>query len=127
VVASDIGPALRSPQFPADGVVGLGFQELSYLISDSFFGTLIKNKGIVDGQPVFGLFLAESGSELVIGGTDTSKFSGALTHVKISRKVSILLGVPCLGLSRTRYRVYGRSRWILYQPMEKTFQSAIRK
>ncbi len=123
----DTDGAFRSSQFPADGVVGLGFGQLADLTTDSFFGTLIKQGGIVDGNPVFGLSLAESGSELVIGGTDTSRLSGSLTYVNLDNPVSALRGVPCLGLTRPRYRVYGRSRSILYQSTETSSQSALRK
>ncbi len=66
-MASDVGPAFQSPIFPADGVLGLGFEEVSAVGFDSYFGRLIKEGGIVDGGQVFGLYLAESGSELVIG------------------------------------------------------------
>ncbi len=109
-MASDIGPALQSPKFPADGVVGLGFKDFSEFATDSFFETLITQSELVDEKPVFGLSLAESGSELVIGGTDTSKFSGELTFVKLDKPVSILRGVSCLVLiTRTGYRIYGKS------------------
>ncbi|SRR6266478_3077095 len=127
LVASDVGHSFQSPQFPADGVVGLGFGEFSNFAEDSFFGKLIKEGGTVASKPVFGLSLAESGSELVFGETDTSKFSGELTFVAVERTVSILRGVSCLSLTRTRYRVYGKSSWIQYQSMEITFQSALRK
>jgi len=122
-VASDVGPAFQSPIFPADGVLGLGFEEVSAVGFDSYFGRLIKEGGIVDGGQVFGLYLAESGSELVIGGTDTSKFLGELTFVAVEKTVSTLRGIPCPGLTRTRYRVFGKSRSIIYQSTEMTFQS----
>ncbi len=127
LVASDVGPALQFPKFPADGVVGLGFKNFLGFIRDSFFEDLVNQGGIVDGKPVFGLSLAEPGPELVIGGTDTSKFSGELTFVDLENTVSILRGAPCHGLTRTRYRVSGRSGWVLYQSTETSFQSALMK
>ncbi len=49
----------------------LGFKEISVLGADSFFGTLISQGGPTDGELVFGLLLAESDPELIVGGTDS--------------------------------------------------------
>src|SRR6266566_623354 len=100
----------------------LGFKEISVLGADSFFGTLISQGGPTDGELVFGLLLAESDPELIVGGTDSSKSSGRLTFTNLDTQVSILRGVPCLRFTRTLYRVSGR---ILTLSTEMTLRSAL--
>jgi len=89
-VASSYGTDFQTGNFPADGVLGMGFKEASAFGSKSFFETLAGQDGFVQGQPVVGLFLDLSDPELFIGGTDTNKFTGDLTFVDIDRTVSIL-------------------------------------
>ncbi|KAF8491748.1 acid protease [Russula emetica] len=87
LVATSVDSAFQSLDFPADGILGLGFNQTSAFGANSFFTTLINQGGLggADAQPVFGLFLSESdsGSELVIGGTDTSKFMEDLTFINL--------------------------------------------
>jgi hypothetical protein len=113
-VASSISPVFPFPAFPV-GILGMGFALSSNLVNPqkNFFGTL--------GLEVIGLFLGESGPELIVGGTDSSKFSGNLTIIE-SDTVSILRRVPWHCLTRTRYRrISGRSIWILSQSTELMF------
>ncbi|KAN0118951.1 acid protease [Russula decolorans] len=74
-VASSISPVFPFPAFPV-GILGMGFALSSNLVNPqkNFFGTL--------GLEVIGLFLGESGPELIVGGTDSSKFSGNLTIIE---------------------------------------------
>jgi len=59
---------------PADGILGLAFPAISSLNEDPFFVTA-NSDGAVDANQ-FGFLLASSGSELYLGGTDTSKYTG---------------------------------------------------
>jgi hypothetical protein len=122
LVATSISPVFPLPTLPV-GVLGLGFIEMSDFHQNSFFNG--GGPAPPNGEEVFGLFLGESGPELIIGGTDNSKFSGNLTIVDVNEVVSILRRVPCLCLTRTRYRVSGRSIWILSQPTILTFPLAV--
>ena len=62
--------------------MGMAFKEVSPFKAASFFETLV-DQGQLE-EPVFGVYLAESGSELIIGGRDssrrTSRYSGNLTY-----------------------------------------------
>ena len=120
-MATSIDPFFQFPNFPEDGVLGWGFKETSIAGADSYFTSLVNFGGPSNGDPVFGFRMtpSQTGAELVIGGRDTSKFSGNLTYIKLSTPpVSILRGVPCLRLTQSRYRVFGRSRWILSHSTE---------
>ncbi len=116
-MASSYSSELLSPNFKADGIMGLGFQQASAYGGHSVFQNLIdrgvlKNLGL---EPVFSFSLLSSVArpELIVGGSDSKLFSGNLRLVDVeANKVTILRGVPCLGLTRTRCRVFGRSRWI---------------
>ncbi|KAJ7135850.1 acid protease [Mycena epipterygia] len=59
---------------PVDGILGLAFPAISNLNADPFFVTA-DAAGAVDANQ-FSFFLASSGSELYLGGTDDAKFSG---------------------------------------------------
>ena len=76
--------------------MGLGFPLASALRADSFFGSLANSGGFKDGVPVIGFFLNNTNPELIIGGTDTSKFSGEMKYVNVSTPVSTVRGVPCV-------------------------------
>jgi len=105
--------------------MGMAFKEISTLRTAPFFETLVE-QGQLE-EPVFGFYLAESDSELIIGGSDNSRYSGNLTYVNVVRQVRISRGVLCFVLTRTRYRVSGRPRLMLYQSMEVTLKLALRR
>ncbi|KAJ7701568.1 aspartic protease [Mycena rosella] len=60
---------------PVDGILGLAFPAISNLNENPFFNTA-NGDGTVDANQ-FGFFLASSGSELFLGGSDDAKFSGS--------------------------------------------------
>ncbi|KAI0645535.1 acid protease [Trametes meyenii] len=67
-----------SPQFASngvDGLLGLGLPALSRLHQSPFFNTAVSQGSVKDG--VFGIKLAKAGSELFLGGTDSSLYSGS--------------------------------------------------
>jgi cathepsin D len=61
---------------PIDGILGLAFKSISNLNANPFFVTA-NSQGTVKSNE-FSFFLASSGSELYLGGTDSSKFSGTV-------------------------------------------------
>lgn len=69
----------------AGGLVGLGYPALSTYGTSypPLFDVLINNKAVT--SPVFGMSLqAGTGSELTLGGLDSTKYSGAITYVPVS-------------------------------------------
>ena len=91
-MASNLTDNFNSTNFGADGLMGMGFKEISPFKAAPFFETLVDQYQIE--EPVFGFYLAESGSELIIGGRDSSRYSGDLTYVSVDKKVRILRDVP---------------------------------
>jgi cathepsin D len=79
--ATHYSSGLESSSFPADGIMGLGFQRLSILGARPVFQTLIK-EGQVSSH-VFAMKLAGGGSELTLGGTNQRLYKGSVTFVPI--------------------------------------------
>ncbi|GAA0164192.1 aspartic protease [Lithospermum erythrorhizon] len=72
-----------------DGILGLGFQEISVGNSTPLWYNMIK-QGLVK-EPVFSFWLnrkteEEEGGEIVFGGTDPKHFKGEHTYVPVTRK-----------------------------------------
>ncbi|KAI0048762.1 acid protease [Auriscalpium vulgare] len=80
--ANTYSTGFSSAQFPADGLMGMGFQEISQFKSPPFFQTLIEDGQVTD--QVFGFKLAESGSELFLGGTNPALYTGDFTYVDVT-------------------------------------------
>ena len=74
--------------------MGMSFEEISPFKATPFFETLV-DEGQLEEQ-VFGFYLAESDSELIIGGRDSSRYSGNLTYVNVEQQVRILRCILCL-------------------------------
>lgn len=68
---------------PIDGILGLAYPAISNLGATPFFNTLI-NQGTVSAG-VFGFKLASTGSELFLGGTDSSLYTGSIEYHAIDR------------------------------------------
>ncbi|KAI0355632.1 acid protease [Trametes cingulata] len=65
-----------------DGILGMAFPALSRLRQSPFFNTA-KTQGAVKNG-VFAFKLASSGSELYLGGTDTSLYSGSIEYHSVT-------------------------------------------
>ncbi|EMD33571.1 hypothetical protein CERSUDRAFT_159720 [Gelatoporia subvermispora B] len=63
---------------PADGLLGLAFPGLSALGQSPFFNTAFSQKSAANN--VFAMKLAQSGSELYVGGTDNSLYTGSIEY-----------------------------------------------
>ncbi|CAJ2658817.1 unnamed protein product [Trifolium pratense] len=84
---SEPGSTFVLPKF--DGLLGLGFQEMSIGNSVSIWYNMVE-QGLVK-DPVFSFWLnrnpkAEEGRELVFGGVDPAHFKGEHTYVPVTRK-----------------------------------------
>ncbi|KAI8978783.1 acid protease [Trametes punicea] len=71
---------------PSDGVLGLAFPALSNLNARPFFFTALAQGAAPEGA--FAFKLAQSGSELFIGGTNKSLYAGAIEYHPLSSTVS---------------------------------------
>jgi len=69
-------------QDPTDGLIGLAFPALSNLRQNPFFVTASNEKAVP--QSVFGMKLASSGSELYLGGTDSTLYTGSIEYHSLS-------------------------------------------
>ncbi|KAI0374183.1 acid protease [Pilatotrama ljubarskyi] len=65
-----------------DGILGMAFPAISNLRQSPFFNTA-KTQGAVK-TGVFAFKLAKSGSELYLGGTDSSLYSGSIEYHKVT-------------------------------------------
>jgi cathepsin D len=74
--------------------MGMAFKEISPFGAPSVFETLVEQDKLQ--EPVFGFYLADSDSELIIGGRNDSWYSGNLTYVDVTKQVRILRDVPSL-------------------------------
>ncbi|RPD61879.1 protease [Lentinus tigrinus ALCF2SS1-7] len=72
-------------QDPIDGVLGLAFPSISRLRQSPFFVTASAQRSVKDD--VFAFKLASNGSELYLGGTDTSLYEGAIEYHNVSSTV----------------------------------------
>lgn len=63
----------------------MGYQSISQYNAPPFFQTLV-TQGVTT-QPVFAFKLAESGSELYLGGVDSNLFTGSFTYAPVTTQV----------------------------------------
>ena len=105
VIATSVDPAFQCQNFSAEGMVGLGFKEASYLGKDSVFGNLMTDPNgplFEGGGPGFAFSFSQTGPELTIGRADPSKFKeDVLPVVNLTTPVSTLRIVPCLPFVHT--------------------------
>ena len=81
--ASTYSTGFALANFPPDGLMGMGFPQISVFGANPVFQTLVAQGKTT--QSVFGFTLLPSGSELFLGGTDTSKISGSLTFTPVTQ------------------------------------------
>jgi Eukaryotic aspartyl protease len=65
--------------------MGMAFQSISNYNASPLFQTLISEGAVT--APVFGFKLATSGSELVLGGTNSALYTGDFTWVPLTHNV----------------------------------------
>ncbi|KAJ7730174.1 acid protease [Mycena metata] len=69
---------------PIDGIMGMGLLPISGLRQDPFLMNAESQGAVSVGQ--FSFYLASTGSELYLGGTDTKKYTGAIEFNPINTK-----------------------------------------
>jgi hypothetical protein len=79
--------AFEEFNFPPDGLVGLGYEEISVYNSTPLFQTLVA-QGCVT-HPQFAFKLASTGSELYLGGTNPELYEGFFTYIPVTTQVSL--------------------------------------
>ncbi|KAH9949183.1 aspartic peptidase domain-containing protein [Amylocystis lapponica] len=67
--------------FPPDGLMGMAFPAISDYNADPVFQVLVANEQV--NSPIFGFKLAQSGSELSLGGYNTALFQGDITYTPV--------------------------------------------
>jgi hypothetical protein len=72
----------------------MAFTEVSQFNATPLFTTLVEQSQLL--ETIFGVVLAESNSELILGGRDFSLYNGNLTYVPVTVMVRISRCVPCL-------------------------------
>lgn len=82
--AKQYSSGFESSNFPADGLMGMGFQSISEYNAPPVFQGLV-SAGQTD-SPVFAMKLASSGSELTLGGLNSELYSGDITYVPVSQE-----------------------------------------
>jgi hypothetical protein len=72
--------------------LGLAFEKMSKIGATPVFNTLVDEDKLP--EPIFGMVLADSKSELIVGGRNTNLFTGDLTYVFVDPPVRISRGCP---------------------------------
>lgn len=72
-------------KFPPDGLMGMGFPQISVFGANPFFQSLIAQGKTQENVFGFTLLPSEQDSELFLGGTDSTKFSGSLTFTPVTQ------------------------------------------
>ncbi|KAH9031554.1 acid protease [Lactarius hengduanensis] len=80
--ATNYSTGFQSSQFPADGLLGMGYESLSSYGASPVFKSLVSQGRI--STPVFSFYLAQSGSELYIGGTNQAHYTGTFTYMPVT-------------------------------------------
>lgn len=73
--------------FPPDGLMGMAFPAISQFNANPVFQTLVAQS--VTTASIFAFKLATTGSELFLGGVDTTKFTGDFTQNPVTEVVRI--------------------------------------
>ena len=82
--ANEYSSGFDSSNFPADGLMGMGFQSISVYNAPPVFQSLVA-EGQTD-SPVFAMKLTASGSELSLGGLNSDLYTGDVTYVPVSQQ-----------------------------------------
>ncbi|KIJ62515.1 hypothetical protein HYDPIDRAFT_30470 [Hydnomerulius pinastri MD-312] len=84
IAATEYGEPFTLQHFPPDGLVGLAYPSLAIPGSTPLFTSLVQQKAVP--EPIFSFKLAESGSELMIGGADTTLYKGSISYAPVTNQ-----------------------------------------
>jgi len=82
--ASQYSTGFQSPNFPADGLLGMGFPSISVYGANPLFQSLVSSDAVP--EPVFSFKLSNDSAELFVGGTDETLFEGDFTYVPVTQE-----------------------------------------
>jgi cathepsin D len=80
--ATQYSTGFELPEFPPDGLMGMAFPQISSFNASPVFQTLVSQNST--DQPVFSFRLTSGVSELFIGGTNSSLFTGEITYTAVT-------------------------------------------
>ncbi|KAL4252095.1 peptidase A1 family protein [Abortiporus biennis] len=83
-VATEYSSGNAIDSFPADGLVGLGYQSISHFDAPPLFQSLV-SQGKTP-SPVFAFKLSHQGSELVLGGVNADHFEGDFAWTPVTKQ-----------------------------------------
>ncbi len=110
--ATTYSSGFQSGNFAADGLLGMAYKSISNYNANPLFQTLVSQ-----GQastPIFSFYLAQSGSELYIGGTNQNHYKGSFTYMPVTKQVgihddafgSVLTIIHCRDTGKARSMVF---------------------
>jgi len=79
---------------PRDGLMGLAFPSLSSFRATPFFNTLILQKKVA--AQMFSFYLAETGSELFLGGVNQRRYTGSFNWRKVTTAAYWQIGLDSI-------------------------------
>ncbi|KAI0061612.1 Asp-domain-containing protein [Artomyces pyxidatus] len=82
--AKTYSEGFESSEFPADGLMGMGFESISDYNANPLFQTLVSQNKVEDAS--FGFYFADSGSELYLGGTNSDLYTGDFTYIPVTQE-----------------------------------------
>ncbi|KAI0060071.1 acid protease [Artomyces pyxidatus] len=82
--AKTYSEGFESSEFPADGLMGMGFESISDYNANPVFQTLVADNQVDDAS--FGFYFASSGSELYLGGTNSDLYTGDFTYIPVTQE-----------------------------------------
>ncbi|KAI9444474.1 acid protease [Lactarius indigo] len=84
--ATTYSSGFQSDQFPADGLLGMGYESISTYGASPVFQSLVSQGQVSRATQVFSFYFAESGSELYIGGTNQNLYKGSFTYMRVTER-----------------------------------------
>lgn len=98
-IASAYSSNFAAANFPPDGLMGMGYQSISVFNAPPVFQTLVAQGQVA--SPVFSFKLSSSGSELLLGGTNTDLYTGGFTYIPVKTKGYWQIPIQTLSLGNT--------------------------
>ncbi|KAH0838835.1 Asp-domain-containing protein [Lanmaoa asiatica] len=83
-VATKYSASLAKNQFPPDGLMGMAYQSLSTYPASPVLQTLVSQSQT--NAPAFSFKLATSGSELYLGGANSTLYTGSFSYAPVTNK-----------------------------------------
>ena len=115
--ATTYSTGFSSTYSPPDGLMGLAWEQLSVYGANGFFQTLVAEGQVTSS--VFGFKLATSGSELYLGGVDTSLYTGTMTWTPVTQEVRHRTCIVVFSsIDQGIVRLIGKLIWVVSPPTE---------